>query len=173
MGQGFRTTCWKDFPFSTELPLHLGQFPLLCPMSESPSGKREGFQDNATRKKGKFVTDSSQGFLPQPSQWCRVRKPRAEAVTQVSGMHKRLVAGLSRLVTCLQSNFIGTNFRWLLFKLRHPRAFQLSLCFLLGAYWLAGSRLPDGGRESHHFRGNRNPGLGCLPAPAAPHHVST
>ena len=25
-------------------------------------------------------------------------------------MHKRLVAGLSRLVTCLQSNFIGTNF---------------------------------------------------------------
>ena len=25
-------------------------------------------------------------------------------------MHKRLVAGVSRLVTCLQSNFIGTNF---------------------------------------------------------------
>ena len=25
-------------------------------------------------------------------------------------MHKRLVAGLSGLVTCLQSNFIGTNF---------------------------------------------------------------
>ena len=25
-------------------------------------------------------------------------------------MHKQLVAGLSRLVTCLQSNFIGTNF---------------------------------------------------------------
>ena len=56
---------------------------MLCPMSESPSGKREGFQDNATRKKGKFVTDLSQGFLPQPSQWCRVRKPRAEAVTQI------------------------------------------------------------------------------------------
>ena len=30
-------------------------------MSESPSGKREGFQDNATLKKGKFITDSSQG----------------------------------------------------------------------------------------------------------------
>ena len=28
-------------------------------------------------------------------------------------MHKRLVAGLSGLVTCLQSNFIGTNFRGL------------------------------------------------------------
>ena len=101
------------------------------------------------------------------------KAPSRGGYPNLSGMHKRLVAGLSRLVTCLQSNFIGTNFRWLLFKLRHPRAFQLSLCFLLGAYWLAGSRLPDGGRESHHFRGNRNPGLGCLPAPAAPHHVST
>ena len=28
-------------------------------------------------------------------------------------MHKRLVAGLSGLVTCLQSNFIGTIFRGL------------------------------------------------------------
>ena len=56
---------------------------MLSLISESPSGKREVFQDNATRKKGKFITDSSQGFLPQPSQWCRVRKPWAEAVTQI------------------------------------------------------------------------------------------
>ena len=34
---------------------------LLCPMSESPSGKREGFQDSVTHKKGKFIADSSQG----------------------------------------------------------------------------------------------------------------
>ena len=33
---------------------------------------------------------------------------------------------------------------------------------------MAGSRLPDGGGESHHFRGNQNPGPGRLPAPAAP-----
>ena len=32
-------------------------------------------------------------------------------------------------------------------------AFQLSLCFLLGTYWLAGFRLPDGGGESYHFGG--------------------
>ena len=25
-------------------------------------------------QKGEFITDSSQGFLPQPTQWCRVRK---------------------------------------------------------------------------------------------------
>ena len=35
---------------------------MFCLMSESPSGKREGFQGNATcKKKGKFITDSSQG----------------------------------------------------------------------------------------------------------------
>ena len=28
---------------------------MLCPMSESPSGKREGLQDNATRKKGSLL----------------------------------------------------------------------------------------------------------------------
>ena len=85
------------------------------------------------------------------------------------------------VVTCLQSSPIGTNFagfclnlkqfywykrRGLLFKLRRPRAFQLSRGLLLGAYWLAGSRSPDGGGESHHFTGNRNPSPGRLPAPA-------
>ena len=92
------------------------------------------------------------------------------------------------LVTCLQSNPIGTNcagfcsnlkqFYWfkrrgLLFKLRHPRAFQLSRGLLLGVYWLAGSRSPDGGGESHHFTGNRNPSPRRLPAPApaAPHKL--
>ena len=86
-----------------------------------------------------------------------------------------------RLVTRLQSNPIGTNFAgfvsnlkqfyWYkrhrrLFKLRCPWAFQLSRGLLLGAYWLAGSRSPDGGGESHHFTRNRNPSPGRLPAPA-------
>ena len=37
-----------------------------------------------------------------------------------------MVAGLSGLVTCLQSNFIGPNFRGLFFKLVRSWAFQLS-----------------------------------------------
>ena len=37
-----------------------------------------------------------------------------------------------------------------------------SLCSLLSACWLACSRRPDGGGESHHFRGNRNLGPGRL-----------
>ena len=91
-------------------------------------------------------------------------------------MHKRLVAGLSGLVKCLQSNSIGTNFCGLLFKLRRSGLFHFpscSLCSLLGACWLAGSRRPDGGGESHHFRGNQNPGPGRLPAPAAPQLTNT
>ena len=89
--------------------------------------------------------------------------------------------------TCLQSNPIGTNFagfcsnlkqfywckrRGLLFKLRRLLGSQLSRGLLLGAHWLAGSRSPDGGGESHHFPGNRNPSPGRLPAPApaAPHN---
>ena len=40
------------------------------------------------------------------------------------------------------------------------QAFQLSLCLLLGTYWLAGSKLPDGGRESYHFGGGQNLGPG-------------
>ena len=90
-------------------------------------------------------------------------------------------------VTCLQSNPIGTNFagfcsnlkqsywykgRRLLFKLRRLRAFQLSRGLLLDAYWLAGSRSPDGGGESYHFTGNRNPSPGaCQPQPRQPHVI--
>ena len=87
------------------------------------------------------------------------------------------------LVTRLQSNPIGTNFagfcsnlkqfdwykrRGLLFKLRPPRAFQLSHGLLVGAYWLAGSRSPDGGGESYHFTGNRPP---ASPQPRQPHII--
>ena len=82
------------------------------------------------------------------------------------------------LVTCLQSNPIGTNFAGFCSNLKQfywykRRGLFSSLAgFLLGAYWLAGSRSPDGGGESHHFTGNWNPSPGRLPAPtpAAPHN---
>ena len=38
---------------------------MLCPMSESPSGKREGFQDNATRKKGEVYCWLELGIPPR------------------------------------------------------------------------------------------------------------
>ena len=42
------------WPFVTSWTAHKAS-PLLCPMSEYPSGKREGLQDNATRKKGSLL----------------------------------------------------------------------------------------------------------------------
>ena len=54
-------------------------------MSKSPSGKREGFQDNATGKKGKFITDSSQGPLPHPTQWCRSESPEPKLLHKFIG----------------------------------------------------------------------------------------
>ena len=78
-------------------------------MSKSPSGKREGLQDNATGKKGKFITDSSQGPLPEPMQWCRSESPKPKLLYKFIGWAHAV--GLSGLVTSLQSNFIGQNFR--------------------------------------------------------------
>ena len=105
------------------------------------------------------------------------------------------------LVTCLQSNPIGTNFagymftkqfywynfagfcsnlkqfywykrRGLLFKLRRPRASQLSRGLLLGADCLAGSRSPDGGGESHHFTETETQvPAACQPQPRQPHII--
>ena len=48
-------------PCQWPLPPSRARRPVFCPMSKSLSGKREGFQDNATRKKGKFIADWSQG----------------------------------------------------------------------------------------------------------------
>ena len=81
---------------------------MLCPMSESPSGKREGLQDNATGKKGKFITDSSQDPLLHPTQWCRSESPKHKLLHKFIGWAHAV--GLGRLVTSLQSNFIGQNF---------------------------------------------------------------
>ena len=62
--------------------------------------------------------------------------------------------------------------RGLLFKLRRPRAFQLSRGLLLGAYWLAGSRSPDGGGESHHFAETKiQVPAACQPQPQQPHII--
>ena len=50
-------------------------------------------------------------------------------------MHKRLVAGLSGLVTCLQSNFIGPNFHGLFSNLGVRGLCQLSLDMFPFSYW--------------------------------------
>ena len=43
---------------------------MLCPMSESPGGKREGLQDNATRKKGSLLLTRARAL-------CRIQRSGA------------------------------------------------------------------------------------------------
>ena len=84
--------------------------------------------------------------------------------------------------TCLQSNPIGTNFAGFCSNLSNSigtngggfcsnlgaRGLLSSLAgFLLGAYWLAGSRSPDGGGESHHFTETETQ----IPAACQPHII--
>ena len=61
-------------------------------------------------------------------------------------MHKQLVAGLSRLVTCLQSNFIGLNFHGLISNLRIRGIFSFPLIdSLFFSYWAHSDWLAPGG----------------------------
>ena len=58
---------------------------MFCPMSESPGGKREGFQDNAIRKTGKFITDSSQGFCRNQHSGAGSESPAPKLLTKFIG----------------------------------------------------------------------------------------
>ena len=64
-------------------------------------------------KEGKFIADSSQG--PCCNQRSGVESESPEPISMhiyrvLDFKHKQWVVGASELVTCLQSNFIGTNF---------------------------------------------------------------
>ena len=56
-----------------------------CARCPNPQAGREGLQDNATGKKGKFITDSSQGPLPHPTQWCRSESPQPKLLHKFIG----------------------------------------------------------------------------------------
>ena len=137
-------------------------------MSESPSGKREGFQNNATRKVYYWLEP---GLLPHVQHsGTGSESPEQRGLSKFIKYAQAVSSWLKQIGYMFAKQFYWYKLRGLLFKLRRPWAFQLSLCFLLGAYWLAGSRLPDGGGESHHFTGNRNPvPAACQPQPRQPH----
>ena len=105
------------------------------------------------------------------------KKPYYQHITyglQSDWLHvcKEILLVQTSRATCLQSNSIGTNGAGFCSNLGARGLLSSLAGSLLGAHWLAGSRSPDGGGESHHFMGNRNPSPGRLPAPApaAPHN---
>ena len=81
-------------------------------------------------------------------------------------MHKGLVAGLSGLVTCLQSNFIGTNYRRLLFKLRRSRAFHW-----VYIDWLAPGHPMGAGNPTISQETETQVPATCQPQPRQPHII--
>ena len=96
---------------------------VLCPMSKSLSRNREAFQDNTTHKKRSLLLTWARAPAASNAVVQGQRAQSPSCYTNLKGEHKQLVAGLSGLVTCLQSNFIGPNFLRLLFKLRRLWAF--------------------------------------------------
>ena len=48
---------------------------LFCPMSESPSGKREGFQENAIHKKGSLLLIRIRAFCRNQRSGAGSEKP--------------------------------------------------------------------------------------------------
>ena len=118
---------------------------VYCPMSESPSGKREGFQDNATRKKGTLLLTRVRAPASSNTVVRGQRAPSPSCYTNLQGEHKQLVAGLCGLVTCLQSNFIGQNFHGLFSNLGVRGLFQLSHDMFPFSYWVHVDWLAPGG----------------------------
>ena len=98
-------------------------------MSESPSRKREGFQDNATDKKGKFITDSSQGPLPHPTQWCRSETPEPKLLHKFIGQAHAICSWFKRI-----GYKFAKQFHWSKLSLRRdfPRGFRRVPNFLIG-----------------------------------------
>ena len=64
---------------------------------------------------------------------------------------------------------IGTNGVGFCSNLGARGLFSSLAGFLLGVYWLVGSRSPSGGGESHHFTETKTQ-VPAAPAPAAPHN---
>ena len=59
-------------------------------------------------QKGEVYYWLEPGLLPHPTQWCRSESPEPKLLHKFIGWAHAV--GLSRLVTSLQSNFIGQNF---------------------------------------------------------------
>ena len=129
----------------------------MCPdcYAQCPNpqvGREKASKTMQLAKKQKFIADSSQGSCRILARGQRALSPRC--YPHLQGVHKQLVAGLSRLVTCLQSNLIGPNLRGL-FQLS-PDRFPLS--YQAHVDWLA-----PGGLIIMLSRKTRpTPNLGCL-----------
>ena len=88
-------------------------------------------------------------------------------------MHKQLVAGLSRLVTCLQSNFIGTNFAGFCSNLGVRTLFSSPfVSYWVHIDWLAPGYLMGAGNPTISRETETQVLAACQPQPRQPHKLS-
>ena len=84
-------------------------------------------------------------------------------------MHKQLVAGLSRLVTCLQSNFIGTNFAGFCSNLGIQGLFSSPfVSYWAHIDWLAPGYLMGAGNPTISQETETQVQAACQPQPRSP-----
>ena len=88
--------------------------PNVMPAVRMPQQEEKTSMTMKHAKEGKFIADSSQGPCCNQRSGAKSERERAPVSTHIYRVldfkHKQWVVGASRLVTCLQSNFIGTNF---------------------------------------------------------------
>ena len=85
-------------------------------------------------------------------------------------MHKRLVAGLSRLVTCLQSNFIGRNFTGFCSNLGARGLFSSPfVSYWVHIDWLAPGHPMGAGNPTISRETETQVPAACQPQPRQPH----
>ena len=119
---------------------HLGCTCLLfgCPVGELCVVPDVGIPEREERRpprqcnwqKGEVYYWLEPGSSAAPMQWCRSESPKPKLLHKFIGWAHAI--GLSRLVTSLQSNFIGQNFlhRW-----DFPGGFRPIPNFLIGKQW--------------------------------------
>ena len=134
-----------------------------------------------------FIVSCANGWLWSPGRQSTLNRKLGKLFIDKNILSAYYIRVTKWLVTCFQSNPIGTNFagfclnlkrfywykrRGLLFKLRRSRAFQLSRGLFTGCILIGWLQVTQQGRGIPPFHGNRNPSPGCLPAPApaAPHN---
>ena len=135
-----------------------------------------------------FIVGCANGWLWSPGRQSTQNSKLGELfICKKNTLSAHYIRVTKWLVTRLQSNPIGTNFagfclnlkqfywykrRWLLFKLRRPRAFQLSRGLFTGCILISWLQVTRWGRGIPPFHGKPKPKSRppAAPAPAAPHN---
>ena len=118
------------------------------------------------------IVGCANGWLWSPGRQSTLNSKLGELFIDKNHSISKLHTGYKVIGYTFAKQSYWYKLRGLLFKLRRPRAFQLSRGLLLGAYWLAGSRSPDGSGQSYHFTETETQvPAACQPQPRQPHII--